>query len=151
MMNPHRTAVKALGEIGLRVNDLDRMQQFYEEVVGLEVMSRFPKTVFFRIADGYGGHCQTLVLFDRSGEARGPKITRTTPQGVSQDRSTLDHLAFEIDLDAYESEIKRLQGLGLAVETTVFEWTGWRSLYLSDPEGNTVEFVCFDPGVKRSE
>lgn len=150
-MNPRGTAVKALGEIGLRVNDLDCMQQFYEEVIGLEVMRRFPQTVFFRIADGCEGHSQTLVLFDRSGEARGPNITRTTPHGVSQDRSTLDHLAFEIDLDAYESEKKRLEELGLPVETTIFEWTGWRSLYISDPEGNTVEFVCFDPSAKKSE
>ena len=148
-MKPRRTAVKALGEIGLRVNDLDIMQQFYEEVIGLEVMRRFPKTVFFRVADGYSGHSQTLVLFDRSGEPRGPGISRTTPEGVSQDRSTLDHLAFEIDLAAYESEKERLEELGVPVATTVFEWTGWRSLYISDPEGNTVEFVCFDSSIGK--
>ena len=148
-MSLRHTAVKALGEIGLRVNDLGRMRRFYEEVVGLEVMKQFPGTVFFRVADGYGGHSQTLVLFDRSGKPRGPQITRTTPQGVSQDRSTLDHLAFEIDRAAYGPEKERLEQLGLAVETTFFEWTGWRSLYISDPDGNTVEFVCFDPETKQ--
>ncbi|MCH8966168.1 MAG: VOC family protein [Planctomycetes bacterium] len=147
-MQPHSTAVKALGEVALRVNDLERMQHFYEKVIGLEVMSRFPKTVFFHIAEGYGGHTQVLALFDRSGESRGPRVTRPTPQGVSQDRSTLDHLAFEIDLSAFESEKHRLEQHGLVVETAVFEWTGWRSLYVSDPEGNTVEFVCFDESIR---
>ena len=148
-MTRHRTVVRGLGEIGLRVNDLEKMQHFYEEVVGLEFMKRFPKTVFFRIGDGYRGHAQTLVLFDRSGDQRGPQITRTTPRGVSQERSTLDHLAFEIDLEAYEDEKRRLEDLGFLIETTLFDWTGWRSLYISDPEGNTVEFVCFDPSAKK--
>ena len=75
-MNRRPKAVKALGEIALRVNDLEVMQRFYEEVVGLELMRTFPQTAFFRIADGYGGHTQVLALFDRRAEA--------TPQGVSR-------------------------------------------------------------------
>jgi len=150
-MNRRPTVVKALGEIALRVNDLDRMQEFYEEVIGLEVFKRFPKAVFFRIADGYKGHPQALVLFDRREEPTGPQIHKSTPQGVSQELSTLDHLAFEIDLEEYEDEHNRLEQLGLTVETTSFEWVGWRSLYISDPEGNTIEFVCYDPSVKKSE
>ena len=57
---------------------------------------------------------------------------------MSQERSTLDHVAFEIDLSAYESERIRLEHLGLSVEARIFKWTGWRSLFVSDPEGNTV-------------
>jgi catechol-2,3-dioxygenase len=30
-----RTAVRGLGEIALRVNDLDKVQKFYEEIIGL--------------------------------------------------------------------------------------------------------------------
>jgi len=30
-----RTSVRGLGEIALRVNDLDAMQKFYEQVIGL--------------------------------------------------------------------------------------------------------------------
>lgn len=151
-MKSRRTAVKALGEIALRVNDLDAMQRFYQEAIGLELMKRFPNAAFFRIAEGYGGHTQVLALFDRAGERRqGPQIHRTTPQGVSQDRSTLDHVAFEIDLEVLEDEKKRLEQLGLSVETTTHEWTQWRSLYVSDPEGNTVEFVCYDGCVQGLE
>ena len=141
--------VKGLGEVALRVNDLNKMGDFYEKTIGLEVMKRFRTAVFFRVADGVGGHPQALVLFDRSEKPNGPTIHRTTPEGVSQERSTLDHVAFEIELSAYESEIVRLERLGLAVETTIFEWIGWRSLYISDPEGNTVELVCFDPSAYK--
>lgn len=150
-MNKQHTAVKALGEIALRVNDLDKMQEFYENVIGLVVFKRFSKAVFFRIADGYKSHPQALVLFDREEESAGPQIHKSTPRGVSQVRSTLDHLAFEIDLKEYESEYNRLEQLGLSVEKKSFEWAGWRSLYISDPEGNTVEFVCFDSGIKTLE
>ena len=144
------TAVKALGEIALRVNDLKKMEKFYGEVVGLEVFKRFSTAVFFRIADGHKGHPQALILFDRKEKPSGPQIHESTPDGVSQERSTFDHLAFDIDLKDYESELKRLEKLGLSVKTKTYDW-GWRSLYLNDPEGNTVEFVCFDSSVKKSE
>ena len=98
--------VKGLGEIALRVNDLAKMQDFYENAIGLEVMRRFPTAVFFRVADGVGGHPQAFALFDRSEHSGGPAIHRTTPDGVSQERSTLDHVAFEIDLSAYETRTK---------------------------------------------
>jgi len=126
------------------------MGRFYEEEIGLEVMRRFPTALFFRINEGYEGHVQALVLFDRRGEPSGggPRIHRSTPAGVSQERSTLDHIAFEIDLSSYEAERRRLEGLGLPVESREFEWAGWRSLYVNDPEGNTVEFVCFDPSIR---
>ena len=36
-MDPTRSSVKALGEIALRVNNLDDMQHFYERVIGLQL------------------------------------------------------------------------------------------------------------------
>ena len=59
-------AIRGLGEIALRVNNLDAMQKFYEKVIGLQLMTRVPNCAFFRIADGYGGDTQVLALFDRS-------------------------------------------------------------------------------------
>ena len=144
-----RIAVKGLGEIALRVNDLDAMQEFYQNVIGLEVMKRFPTAVFFRVAEGVAGHPQAFALFDRSEKSAGPAIHGATPEGVSHERSTLDHVAFEIDLKDYEDEKSRLEQCGLSVETVVFGSTGWRSLFVSDPEGNTVELVCSDPSVYK--
>jgi catechol-2,3-dioxygenase len=127
-------AVKGLAELALRVNDLERMQAFYENVIGLEVMRRFPEIVFFRIAQGHGGHTTILALFDRGVE-------------VGQERTTLDHLAFTIDIADYAAEQRRLEDLGVDVRPQVFDWTGWRSLFVRDPEGNVVELVCRDPAL----
>ncbi len=42
--------IRALGEIVLRVRDLNAMQKFYEQIIGLELMRRFENdAVFFRI------------------------------------------------------------------------------------------------------
>ena len=142
------SVIRALGEIALRVNDLEVMQRFYEQMVGLELIKRFPHAAFFKIAEGYGGHTQVLALFDRSGEKYGPRVHRSTPDGVDSGRSTLDHLAFEIDLADFEAEKSRLEAHGLTIEFAQHEWIHWRSLYVSDPEGNTVEFVCFDENVR---
>jgi len=58
--------VKGLNEVVLRVKNLDAMQHFYEAVVGLELMRRFPSIAFLKIGDGYAGLTQVLALFDAS-------------------------------------------------------------------------------------
>lgn len=133
------TTIRGLGEIALRVNDLDAMQRFYEQVVRLPLLKRFPNAAFFKIAQGYGGHTQVLALFDRS-ESAGQQ----RPEAAT---STVDHIAFEIPLADFPGERERLQGLGLQVETAEHAWVHWRSLYMTDPEGNQVELVCYDESV----
>ncbi len=148
MDKPHSTSVRGLGEIALRVDDLDRMQAFYKDVVGLELMDRFENAVFFRIADGFAGHTQILALFDRAAAPIRPGFFPSTFRGVAQSGSSLDHLAFEIDLSNIEVEQRRLESLGVEIRTVEFAWVHWRSLFFRDPEGNTVEFVAYDETVK---
>jgi catechol 2,3-dioxygenase-like lactoylglutathione lyase family enzyme len=141
-MSPH--SVKALGEVSIRVKDLEKMQDFYEKVVGLDVLRRDDSYVFFKIAEGYGGHSQNLALF--SAKNRG-FIESKSPQ-LNFDQSTLHHIALNIDIEDYEPEKKRLEGLGLQVTATDHEWLHVRSLYFPDPEGNLLEFVCYDASLK---
>ena len=137
--NKERTAVRGIGEIALRVNNLDVMQKFYEEVLGLPLMTRVPNCAFFKVADGYGRHTQVLARFDRS-RTRGYR-------GTDAATSTIDHIAFEMALADFADERTRLEALGLQVETAEHAWVHWRSLYVSDPEGNQVELVCYDESV----
>jgi catechol 2,3-dioxygenase-like lactoylglutathione lyase family enzyme len=131
--------IRGLGEVALRVRDLDAMQSFYENVIGLELLRRFERAAFFRLTEGFGGHTQVLALFDRSADS--------DFAGLNPATTTVDHLAFEIDLADFERERKRIEDLGLAVTTAEHGWVHWRSLYVDDPDGNSVELVCFDPSV----
>ena len=143
-MNRSGGTIKGLGEVSIRVKDLDAMRKFYEEVLGLEVLRREDNFVFFKIAEGYGGHTQNLALFDAADrwllEARSPQL--------SPDGTTLHHIALNISLEDFDAEQRRLEGLGLKVHATVHEWLHVRSLYFPDPEGNLLELVCYDASVK---
>ena len=141
-----RNVIGGLAEIALRVNDLQAMKHFYQSVIGLEVMRDSPDMVFFRIADGFAGHTQILALFDRrpkSGHSENPSVDGY--QAPEAQRTSIDHLAFAIARDDFESERERLIGLGYEVKLAYHQWVQWRSLYLRDPEQNLVELVCFDP------
>jgi len=78
-------------------------------------------------------------LFDRS---QSPGY-----RGTDAASSTIDHIAFEIPLADFADGKKRLEALGLEVETAEHAWVHWRSLYVTDPEGNQVELVCYDSSV----
>ena len=133
-MNKSDRRVKGLGEVSVCVRDLDTMHKFYEEVMGLEVLRRDESFVFFKVADGYGGHSQNLALFEAS---------KLNPQ-----ESTLHHIALNIALEDFESEKTRLKGLGLKIDATEHEWLHVPSLYFYDPEGNHLEFVAYDKSVR---
>jgi len=135
--------VKGLGEVSIRVKDLDAMHKFYEEVVGLEVLRRDESFVFFKIAEGYGGHTQNLALFS----ATNLSFIETKSSQLSPAETMLHHIALNVSLEDFESEKMRLEGLGLKVNATEHEWLHVRSLYFSDPEGNLLEFVCYDASV----
>ena len=139
------STIRGLGEIALRVNDLNRMTEFYRSVIGLDLMSQSANYVFFRIAEGVAGHTQVLALFDRR-PGNDPDNSGYVPPEPS--RTTIDHLAFAIASEDFESEVHRLRGLGYEVRLAYHDWVQWRSLYIPDPEGNLVELVCFDPKLK---
>src|SRR2546423_10151941 len=107
MANLRPTVVRGLGEIALRVNDLATMQHFYEQIIGLPLMTRFPNSAFFKIAEGYGGHTQGLAFF------RPPPRSRYL--GTDAATSTIDHNAFAIPFTDFQRGKKRIEGFGVLV------------------------------------
>src|SRR3972149_2207278 len=95
--------IKGLGEVSIRVRDLDAMHKFYEEVVGLEVLRRDESFVFFKVTEGYGGHTQNLALFD----ATNRMFLETKSQELSPAETTLHHIALNVPLEDFESEKMR--------------------------------------------
>jgi catechol-2,3-dioxygenase len=133
-----------LGEVVLRVRDLDAMQRFYQNVFGLELLRRFPRMAFLKVAPGHAGHTTIVALFDQILPAPIGALPRTV---TDVPHTTLHHFALEIPLGDHAAWKTRLEKHGLAVTTAEHPWVGWRSLYVADPEGNVVELVCHDPGL----
>ncbi len=137
--------VRGVGEIVLRVRDLDGMIAFYCRVLGLELLHRIGDDIaFLHIDEGFGGHTQIVGFFR---DRQPSNFRRRKWAGHDPARTTLHHFALEIAREDHESALARLQGMGIATDTAVHSWIGWRSIYLRDPEDNTIELVCFDPAV----
>ncbi len=139
--------VKGVAEIVINVCDIVRMREFYEESLGFAFHSQYPDSdptiVFLTIADldsplGRGGHPQLFALIDAERHVN----TRDTYVGLDNQRSSLNHFAFEIDAASYESEQRRLKGLGLETVTKSFPFLQARAIFFNDPEGNRIELIC---------
>ena len=107
-MNKSICCVTGLGEVSIRVRDLDAMHKFYEEVIGLEVLRRDESFVFFKVAEGYGGHTQNPALF----EASNTMFLDNKAVQLNSQETMLHHIALNISLEDFESEKMRLEGLG---------------------------------------
>jgi catechol 2,3-dioxygenase-like lactoylglutathione lyase family enzyme len=139
-------APRGVGEIVLRVRDLDAMVAFYQRTLGLELLKRFGDEIaFLRVAEGYGGHTQIIGFFrqDMPSNFRGRVWQEHAPE-----RTTLHHFALEIVLEDYDRALAHLAEIGIETDTAIHAWIGWRSIYFRDPEENTVELVCFDEAVR---
>jgi catechol 2,3-dioxygenase-like lactoylglutathione lyase family enzyme len=122
--------IQGVLETCLYVDDLARAEQFYAEVLGLEVESRQAgRHVFF--------HCgrQMLLLFN-------PLVSRESndhfpPHGAFGP----GHVAFAVDESELPAWNARLTECGVAIEKTI-EWPGGgRSVYFRDPASNSVELA----------
>ena len=137
--------VHGLGEIAIRCSDMDAMFEFYRDIVGLEVLSdtRDVGIAFFRIGPGYGGHTTVLALFHvTAGRANlHPRGTQAPATGAG---SSLHHLALTVAFDEQETIRQWLEDNAIEYQVQVFDWIGWRGIFITDPEGNTVEFVAAD-------
>jgi catechol 2,3-dioxygenase-like lactoylglutathione lyase family enzyme len=74
--------VRALGEIAIRCDDLAPMVAFYEDIIGLDRLPGNASSgiVFFRIAEGFGGHTTVLALFDKPSGVPTCTAHKTTPR-----------------------------------------------------------------------
>ena len=140
--------LRALGEIAIRCRDFAAMQEFYGRVLGLSRLEPGERgghrdgIAFYRFGESYGGHVAVLALFD--GKVGGVSMSPEGDEGgaVSGRRSSLHHLALSLPWDEQDAAAVWLQQAGYEARFVDFEWTGWRGLFTSDPDGNTVELVA---------
>ena len=143
--------VRALGEVAIRCGDLSTMMAFYRDIIGLEVLSDNHRDgiVFFRICEGFGGHTAVLALF-RHDAGRPELHPRSREKPETGARSSLHHLALSLPFEEQEAVMRWYDTKGIAYRVQEFGWIGWRGIFASDPEGNTVELVAFDPSMLQS-
>ena len=135
--------VRALGEIAIRCADVAAMETFYRDVIGLDILSGGYRDgiVFFTLGESYGGHTAVLALFRHDAPRR---EMHPASQGAPETgaRSSLHHLALTIDRAEQDAVITWYDRLGLDYTVQDFDWIGWRGVFTTDPEGNTVELVA---------
>jgi catechol 2,3-dioxygenase-like lactoylglutathione lyase family enzyme len=120
----------ALLEAAVYGPDLDALERFYTEVMGLPVILRADG----RLVALRAGHA-TLLLFD-------PAVTREAGGMVpAHGGSGAGHVAFVIEDEACDAWRRRLAEHAVAVEKEVAWPEGGVSLYVRDPAGNSVELA----------
>lgn len=138
---------RGLGEVVLRVANIDRSIAFYRDVLGLSLLRRFGDGIaFLQVEVGLEGHARIVGPFrhDQPSSRRGqPGWQRPAIQASP----SLHHFALEIPLAEFAAADAALTAAGFAPNRRNHDWIGWRSLYLSDPDGHVVELVACDPGL----
>jgi catechol 2,3-dioxygenase-like lactoylglutathione lyase family enzyme len=140
--------VRALGEIAIRCGDLESMVTFYRDIIGLDHLSGDHRDgiVFFKIAEGFGGHTAVLALFRP--DAGRPELHRqSTKAPFTGARSSLHHLALSLPFAEQDAVMRWYDRQGIDYRVQIFDWIGWRGIFTEDPEGNTVELVAYDPSL----
>jgi catechol-2,3-dioxygenase len=124
------TKIRGLAEIVLHVHDMAAALNFYQEILGLTVIGR-PGPVFLRAGDPAVQVPQMVVLVPLpagSADFSGPR--------------TLHHLALELAPEDFDAEEARLKALGYSLRYGQHPVIPSRTMYVTDPEGNEVEFIC---------
>lgn len=124
--------VVGIAEIVLWTADKARALAFYRDLLSLEVIS--PPTlpnVFLKVAEGQAGIPQMIVLVPKSEEIK------AKPFGYQ-----LNHLAFELSPTTFDAQHAALVAAGYEPRPGKHPVFASRTMYVDDPDGNEVEFIC---------
>jgi catechol-2,3-dioxygenase len=121
--------VTGISELVLEVSDLNAARAFYRDVLGFE-----------ETLHGEGRDDRFWYLIGESA-----RLGLWTPQtGIGGGRGgTHVHFAFHLDDAAIESMMDRIVAAGVEVEGPIQLGPG-RAIYVTDPDGNVVEFWSQD-------
>ncbi|MDQ7053364.1 MAG: VOC family protein [candidate division KSB1 bacterium] len=120
-------------ETCIYAEDLQAVEAFYRDVIGLQFFSRKPdRHVFFRC-----GQAMFLIFNPRKTRVSGDPIP---PHGALGE----GHVAFTIRPEDVDRWRAHLQAHHVEIESEVRWPSGGYSLYVRDPAGNSVELATAD-------
>lgn len=125
--------IRAIDHVVLRVHDLERMIAFYRDALGCELVWRRPELGMVHLRVGSG--LIDLVTLDG-------RVGRRGGAGPGREGHNMDHLCLQVDPFDAEAILAHLAAHGVpagAVETRFGAEGEGPSIYVEDPEGNTVE------------
>lgn len=127
--------VVGISEIVLWAADKEQSLRFYRDLLGLEVISppTLPNT-FLKVGEGNAGIPQMIVLVPKTEEVK------AKPSGYQ-----LHHLALELPEEAFDSQHAALVHAGYQPRDGTHPVLASRTMYVDDPDGNEVEFICRAP------
>jgi catechol 2,3-dioxygenase-like lactoylglutathione lyase family enzyme len=127
--------VVGISEIVLWTADQERSLGFYRDLIGLEVISppEFP-VKFLKVGEGNAGIPQMIVLVPKSDEVK------AQPSGFQ-----LHHMALEIPEEDFDAQHAALTAAGFSPRPGKHPVLASRTMYVDDPDGNEVEFICKAP------
>ena len=127
--------VVGISEIVLWTADKERALRFYRDLLGLEVISppSLPN-VFLKAGEGNAGIPQMIVLVPKSEEVK------AKPSGYQ-----LHHMAFELPEADFDAQHSALVDAGYTPRGGKHPVLASRTMYVDDPDGNEVEFICRAP------
>jgi catechol 2,3-dioxygenase-like lactoylglutathione lyase family enzyme len=128
------SGLKNLVEVVLVVDDLERSGRFYQDVLGLEVISPpgLPAR-FLRIGEPSAGIPQQIVLVPRP----------AGPAAEGQGAKVLHHIGIEVAPADFVSERNRLAAAGYALRFGKHPFMPVDAFYLDDPDGNEIEIATW--------
>lgn len=131
------------------------MREFYVDVMGFPVYREIcmetdtpqpdgePTISFLTVSHpdtplGRNLHPQLLVLIDYQRHV----FAKEQFKGHDVTKSTLNHVAFEIAPEDFQSHASRLRELGITVRLADFPDLCARAMFFNDPENNLLELIC---------
>ena len=126
---PEAPPVSGISELVLEVSDLDAARRFYRDLLGFE------ETLY-----GEGRDDRLWYLIGSSA-----RLGLWTPQvGLAGGRGGAHvHFAFQLPRDGLDPLLERLHAAGVEVEGPI-QLGADRAIYVTDPDGNVVEFWTQD-------
>ena len=126
------TNAVGISDIVLWTADKERALKFYRDLLGLEVIS--PPTLantFLKVGEGNAGVPQMIVLVPK------PDDVKAMPSGYQ-----LHHMALELPEERFDAQHAAFVEAGFQPRGGKHPVLASRTMYVNDPDGNEVEFIC---------